>query len=265
MKTVIIGEKLNSSNRKIRDIFESRDEDSLLLSAGGQLGGGADYIDINSSMLMEGEKEALFWAGDAILERYDTKLSIDSPNLALLTEAAERYGERSIINSLTCDDDILAQALPVLRASGSSFILLMKNRKGIPSDAEGRISLARMALKMIEKMDIPDNRVMLDPVFTPVATGLAGSSVTLATLEKLSIELPSFGRVGGLSNISYGLPMRRLLNRTFLAMAVAKGITALICDPTDKKLMGILKSAEAIAGSDKGCREYLRYYRASKE
>ncbi|MBN2184610.1 MAG: dihydropteroate synthase [Candidatus Krumholzibacteriota bacterium] len=264
MKTIIIGENLNSSRKKIRDMLVSRDVSALTDSVKKQIEGGADYIDINASILMDGEKDALFWAGDLILNKYEAKLSIDSPDLDLLSEAAERYGAKCIINSLTCDEDQYKKMLPRLKSSGSSFILLLKSREGIPSDAGGRISLARKAVRRTEEAGIPSSRVFIDPVFAPVATEFSGNSVTLSTLEMLSKEFSSYGRVGGLSNISYGLPNRRLLNRTFLSMALAKGITALICDPTDQKLVEMLKTSEAIMGYDTGCREFLRYYRANR-
>ncbi len=264
MKTIIIGENLNSSRKKVRDILESRDADSLADSVERQMAGGAGYIDINSSILMEGERDALFWAGDLILGRYEVKLSVDSPDTGLLAEAADRYGERCIINSLTCDEGDLQNLLPRIRASGSSLILLLKDRNRIPGDASGRIALASEAVRKIEENGIAPSRVFIDPVFSPVATQSSASSVTLDTLERLSAEFGPYGRVGGLSNISYGMPKRRLLNRAFLSMVIAKGITALICDPTDRRLVETLKASEALIGYDAGYREFLAYHRADR-
>jgi 5-methyltetrahydrofolate--homocysteine methyltransferase len=102
--------------------------------------------------------------------------------------------------------------------------------------------------------------LFIDPVFQPIATG-ADLRVVLETLDLLANEVPSPRTVGGLSNVSFGLPMRRLVNRTFLAMAVSRRLSAVICDPTDQGLLDVLAASEALAGLDEGCRRLLRRYR----
>lgn len=264
MKTLIIGERLNSSNKKIRKLFETRNLESLFSIVEAQLAGGAEIIDINSSILMENERDALFWAGDSILEEFSIKISVDSPDTGVLSSAVTRYGENCIVNSLTCDEEIMEDILPSIAASGASLILLLKSREGIPVTAQGRLKLAEKAVTWISRAGIPAGNVLFDPVFSPVATENSGLSVTLETLGMLSDNYPGYRKVGGLSNVSYGLPMRKLINRTFMSMALSHGITALICDPTDSKLMEMVRVAEVLTGQDPGCRNFLRNYRSRK-
>ena len=124
------------------------------------------------------------------------------------------------------------------------------------------MTLADRAVRAAAAAGMPPDRVFLDPVCTPIATTAGGLGVTLDTLRGLLRELPAYHRIGGLSNISFGLPLRRLLNRTFLPMAVQCGLSAVICDPTDSRLMESLRAAEAITGLDAAAKNFLRYYRS---
>lgn len=264
-KTVIIGEKLNSTNTKIRKIFENRDIDELLSISGAQIEAGASWIDINAAMLMERELDTILWAGRAILERFDKGISADSPDTGVLEKCAVEFGERCIINSLTADEDLLGKMMPVLAQAGAGVIIMLKTVDGIPPRPADRLGLAREAAEIAEKNGLPPGKIFFDPVFQPVATGSEGLETALETLRALSGEMPDFHRIGGLSNVSYGLPKRKVVNRTFLSMAVSHGLTAVICDPTDGSLIDTLKAAEALAGIDPGCLRFLKHYRDSRK
>ena len=113
------------------------------------------------------------------------------------------------------------------------------------------------------------SRTMTTPLpstadFLIIGGGVVGLTVALETIRGLRRDLPDFERIGGLSNISFGLPLRKLLNRSFLPMALFAGLTAVICDPTDQRLMDTLAGAEAILGLDPGCRSFLELYRSKK-
>jgi 5-methyltetrahydrofolate--homocysteine methyltransferase len=264
-ETLIIGEKLNSTNAKMRKIFENRDIDELLAVAEAQIEGGASWIDINAAMLMDKELDAVLWAGKAILERFDRGISADSPDMGVLEKCAAEFGERCIINSLTADEELLGRMIPILSQTGAGVIIMLKTTDGIPPRADERLCLAREAAEMAEESGVPSSRIFFDPVLQPVATGSEGLETALSTLRSLAGELPDFHRVGGLSNVSYGLPKRKVVNRAFLSMAVSHGLTAVICDPTDGSLIDTLKAAEALAGVDPGCLRFLKHYRASKK
>jgi len=263
-ETIIIGEKLNSTNAKIRKIFENRDLEALLSTAGGQVEAGASWIDINAAMLMDKELESLLWAGKAILENFDKGISADSPDVAVLEKCAAEFGERCIVNSLTADEEILGKMLPILAQAGAGAIIMLKTVDGIPPRTDERLGLAREAVITAKESGLAPDKIFFDPVFQPVATGSEGLGTALTTLRALAAELPEFHRVGGLSNVSYGLPKRKAVNSAFLAMAVSHGLDAVICDPADGKLVDLLKASEALAGIDPGCLRYLKHYRASK-
>jgi len=263
METIIIGERLNSSNKRIRSMFETGDMDSLLEIADAQIKAGAKYIDINASMLMERERDALVDTGTEITRRYGAMISVDSPDPAVLMEGARIFGKGCIVNSITCDDEALELVLPVVSSTGSGVIVLLKDRNGIPATAAERITLARKASEAASREKLPEDRLFLDPVFSPVAMEKRGLVVAIETLRMLKELFPGSHRIGGLSNISFGLPLRKLLNRTFLAMATSNGLDAVICDPTDAGIIETLRASEALTGVDPGCRRLLAHFRAS--
>lgn len=263
MRTIVIGERLNSSNRKIRSMLESGDLKPLLDIADAQIAAGAEYIDLNTSLLMERELEALLSTGAEIRKRSGAKISVDSPDPGVLVEGSRVFGADCIVNSITCDDEPLGRVLPAVSSAGSAVIVLLKDKNGIPAEAGGRLKLAEKAFKAAAGEKLPPEKIFFDPVFSPVATEKKGLAAALDTLRMLKESFPGSHRIGGLSNISFGLPLRKLLNRTFLSMAVSHGLDAVICDPTDEKLMEALRASEAVAGLDPGCRGFLSFFRSS--
>ena len=262
---LVIGERLNSSTQAVKKLLQERDRNALLKLAGAQVTGGASFIDINASMLMDSEEEALVWCARSIRKELGTGVSLDSPNLDLLLKVIPEFGEDAILNSLTSDEDVLLRACPVLADSGAGVVVMLKSREGVPGTVEGKLRLAEMATMKLSGAGIVAEKVFLDPVFSPLATSPGGLSSVLETIAELGKHFPDFQRIGGLSNISFGLPLRRLLNRTFLSMAVCCGLTAAICDPTDVRLMETLRASEAITGLDKGCRNFLQFYRTMQK
>ncbi|MCK4538439.1 MAG: dihydropteroate synthase [Candidatus Krumholzibacteria bacterium] len=261
MNTILIGEGINSSNKRVRALFEAEDIDGLLELAATQVDCGADYIDVNASMMMSGEKEALFKVAGEIINRQGVNVSIDSADPDLLISAAGLYGERCLLNSFACTDEVFERYLPEASASGAGIIVMLKNDRGVPSEAEARAILAEKAVSLMRKNGMPDEKIFIDPVFSPLATDISGLETALETMDLVARLYPDCRLTGGLSNVSYGLPMRRLVNRTFLAMAIPHGLAAVICDVTDRALIEALVASEALSGFDKGCRNLLKHYR----
>ena len=257
----IIGELLNSSNTSARAIYERRDEEALLDMAKRQLDAGAFAVDLNTSMLMREERDALLWAARAIKEKLDSYVSLDSPDAALLLDLEPEFGEYAILNSFTADQDQIEAALPVIAATGASAVIMLKDRNGVPATSMLRLELASKVSTLASASGAPHERIFLDPILTPAATTPGGLEIALDTIRALKRNFPNFSSIGGLSNVSFGLPRRRLVNSTFLAMALSRGLDATICDPTDEKIVAVLAAAEAIDGTDPGCRRFLKFHR----
>lgn len=264
-QVTIIGERINSTSKRVRAMLEERDRGAVRDLVAAQAEAGAEYIDLNASMLMERERETLDWLVAIVRELYPgIGLSIDSPDAGLLLDYAETAGPGGILNSITCDEELLERALAVVKGTGVRVIVMLKDSAGIPGDAGGRLALARRAATIAGRHGVPPGQMLFDPVFSPVATTTRGLSTALDTISLLTEHHPENDRVGGLSNVSFGMPLRRLFHRTFLAMAVSRGLNTAICDPTDERLVATLRAAESLAGLDAGCRGFLQYYRSSK-
>jgi cobalamin-dependent methionine synthase I len=261
---LVIGECLNSSNTRIRELLARRGEAKLIEAAEAQLSSGAHVIDLNASMLLEDEREALVWAARVIRSKLAIPVSLDSPNADLLVDLAGEFGEGAILNSFTTDEDQLELAVGTANRTGCAVIIMLKDREGIPGTAMLRLELASRVSALARRSGLNPSRIFLDPVLTPIATTAGGLGVSLDTIEGLKRNFPDFRSVGGISNVSYGLPRRRLVNRTFLAMALSRGLGAAICDPTDPDIIGTIRTAEAVSGSDPGCKGLLAHHRSRK-
>ncbi len=263
-RTILIGEKINSSNNRIKSILSKREKQPLMEIVRKQEAGKASFVDVNASMMMKEEWEALEWAVELILENSRLGVSVDSSDSGILFRAAEKYGERILINSLSSDSKLISQALRVLGESGASAIIMLKSREKMPAGVEERLELADMARGLIDGSSVSSDRIFLDPVFTPAALSAGGMWGILDTVSRLKEDHPRYRVVGGLSNISYGMPSRRLINRTFLGMLLSRGMDAIIADVTDAGLLEALITAEFLLGYDEGGRGFLQYYRSRR-
>ncbi len=261
---ILIGERINSTNARMRQVLETRDEEALVRIAREQVQGGASYIDVNASMLMQREREILRWAARCIAAEVGVGVSLDSPNTEILLGVLPDIEGGIILNSFTCDDESLGKAFAAALDRGSGVIVMLKSREGIPGTVEGRMYLADAVQRAAAATGVPPELVYVDPVFTPIATSTEGLQVVLGTIAALKDRYPAYRRIGGLSNVSFGLPMRKVINRTFLAMAISHGLDAVICDTTDSVLMDSLAAAEAVVGLDPGCRRILKRYREKR-
>ena len=260
---LIIGERLNSSNPSIKEIFEERDEAKLLAMAEAQVSAGAFALDLNAGLLMEKEREALLWAARTIRSELDTVISLDTPQSDILLGSAEEFGKGAILNSFTADEGEVEKAVEASVRAGASIIIMLKSRDGIPATVMSRLELASRVSAIVGRAGLDASRVFLDPVLMPLATAQEGLEVALDTIEGLRDNFPNFRSVGGISNVSFGLPRRRIVNRVFLAMAISRGLDAAICDPTDPDIIWTLKAAEAASGSDPGCKAFIAHHRSS--
>jgi 5-methyltetrahydrofolate corrinoid/iron sulfur protein methyltransferase len=262
---LLIGEKLNSTHSAVRRILEERDAGAFRALVGAQIDGGASCIDLNASMLMSEEEDALRWGAAIVLEGFGVPLMIDSPDSRILKNLGGEYGGDCMLNSISADGEALEEILPGAARAGAGVVVMLKDKSGIPSSAEEKLRLAARVSASATKAGMAAERLFIDPVFSPAATTAAGLNAVLECIRGIRERYPAHRTIGGLSNVSFGLPERKLLNRSFAAMTAAFGISALICDTTDRELMKILKASEALGGRDRSCRRFLAWYRRERE
>ncbi len=259
---IVIGELINGTRKPIAAAVAARDVEYITSLACQQEAAGASYVDVNAGTGGDKEIDDLEWLVSIVQEVITVPLSLDSPNPRALQRALDIYkGPTPLINSITAEPDRIEALLPLVVSSGSSVIALCLSEKGMPSDAEDRIKVGSGLVGQLIAAGIAADRIFLDPVVVPLGTDHRAGGWVLDAVAGLHAAFPECHLTGGLSNVSYGLPQRALLNRIFVAMAIAHGLDSAIIDPMDKAMMATAVAAEALAGRDEWCMNYLQAHR----
>ena len=166
-----------------------------------------------------------------------------------------------MINSITLEPYRLESILPLLAEYRSKVIALCQSEASMAKTTEEKIKMACQLVEKVTASGVPLDDLYIDPLVYPLSTNPELALSTLEAIEQIMKQFPGVHTTCGLTNISYGLPNRRLVNRTFLVAAIARGLDSAIVDPTDKKLYESLKAALMIAGKDTFCMEYLKAFR----
>jgi 5-methyltetrahydrofolate--homocysteine methyltransferase len=255
---IMVGELINGSRRSIAAAIARRDAEVILETARRQAEAGAHFLDVNAGTGPEKETEDLVWLVEIISSELETPLCIDSPNPTAMKTALERAGDRgAMINSITAETGRLDSFLPLVGSDGPRIIALCMDDEGIPGDAQGRCRVAARLVEQLTGRGVSVENIYLDPLVTPVSVDGGAGRTTLETLAAIKKNLPGARTICGLSNISFGLPRRRLLNRNFLSLMLAAGLDAAILDPTDTDLMADLLATRALLGEDEHCLSYI--------
>jgi 5-methyltetrahydrofolate--homocysteine methyltransferase len=262
---ITIAEKINATIPSVRKIIEQRDSEGLLDLARRQAGAGADYIDVNvgtGSGTREDEMKAMAWAVTTIQEEVETPLCIDSADPGVLEAGLQVRGERpALVNSTKASDKYLAAVVPLAREYGKPLVGLAMDEEGIPKSVEKRVTACRRIAEACDAEGIGPSSLFFDPLVLPVATDVSQGKVTLDTIAGIKEAIPEARTVMAVSNVSFGLPRRKIFNTAFLHMAVMAGLDAAILSVLDRELVGAAKTAEAILGRDRHCRKYSRFWR----
>lgn len=258
---IIIGEKLNSTNKAARAAIESCDAAFVHDMAKNQLAAGASYIDLNAGMFVEDEPEKLEWLVKAAQEAVDAPFSLDSPNSEALKRALKIVKTKPIINSITLEKERFDSILPLVLEYGTGVIALCMDDSGMPETTEERVAIADKLIAGITAKGVNISDIYIDPMVRPVGTGSHYGTVALETIRSVRSRFPEVHITCGLSNISFGLPARKVLNQAFLIAAMTCGLDSAILDPLDKRLMAYIYAAEALLGRDDFCMDYLAKYR----
>ena len=263
---IIIGELINGTRKAIKAAIEGRDAEYIADLARRQEEAGADYIDCNPGTVGEQEIEDLKWLVETVQGAVEAPISLDTPNGDALEAALAVYEqeERPLINSITLESERLEQFLPIVTGNEVGMVALALDDAGMPSGPGEREDTALRLVEKLTEEDIAEDNIFVDPVITPLSTDPTCNQCILSAIGAIREGAPEVHITCGLSNISYGLPNRALLNRTFLAQAVVFGLDSAILDPLDEDLMQTAFAAEALAGRDEWCADYITAYREGK-
>ena len=257
----IIGEKINGTRKTVAAAIASRDATFIQNLARKQVEGGAHWLDVNAGTPPDREVDDLLWLIDLIQRVSEVSLSLDSANPHALSAALGAVKKTPLVNSISGEPDRLSNVLPIVAQHGCEVIALCMDDKGIPTDVDGRLAVARKLFEATRAAGLPDEKVYVDPLVLTIATDTHAGRVTLDTIRAVRVEFPQAHISLGLSNVSFGLPVRSLVNRTFLTLAIAAGMDTAIVDPNDREMKAALLATDLLLGQDKHCLNYTRAYR----
>jgi len=257
----IIGERINSTRKSIARAIEGGDAALIQNDARLQHEAGATFIDVNAGVFMEKEVEYLPWLVRTVQAAVDAPLSLDTPNPKALKAALKVHRGTALINSITLEEQRIEEMLPLAREYSAKVIALAVDSVGMPTVAEKKCEVALRFVETLRASGIKDEDIYLDPIVQPVCTDSRAGLETLAAMRRLHGLLPDVHILCGLRNISFHLPQRRLLDVTFLVMAMAAGADTVILDPCDTVVMASVTATKLLLGRDEYCLRYINAFR----
>ncbi len=257
--TVLIGERINPAGKKrLQEALKTGNLELIKEEAISQVQAGADALDVCVGTFGVDEVRLLPEVIKMLMEIVDVPLCIDTANPEALEASLKVYKGKALINSVTGEEHSLRRVLPLVKEYGAVVIGLVQDDEGIPKDAERRVAIAGKIIERAESMGIDRSNIIIDCLASSVG---ADQKAGIAVLEAIRKVREKFGVniTLGASNMSFGLPDRELLNRTFVAMAIECGATCLIVDVA--QVRPAVLAADLIMGKDLRARRYIANYR----
>ncbi len=263
--TVIIGERINPTGKEwLKQALRDGDWETVARLAREQVEAGAKIIDVNVTVPGVDEVRSLPRAVEAVQAAVAAPLCLDSNNPEALAAALGVCDGKVIINSVDGSPDRLGAILPLAKRHGAAVIgLTMDRESGIPKTVEGRLAIARRIRDAALDFGIGPEDLIIDCLALAVSADQAMGTVVLETIRGVSTGFDLNVNLG-VSNISFGLPERGLLNATFVSMACAAGLTCAIVNPHSRQVVLALEASDVLLGRDARSRNFLRSYRARR-
>jgi 5-methyltetrahydrofolate--homocysteine methyltransferase len=239
---LIVGERINATRKKIGEAVQAQDADHIKAEAIKQVEAGAHFIDVNGGIPGK-EIDYLQWLVDVVQEVVEVPLCLDSADADALAAALPKWNKPPMINSITFEKERLEKVTPLVKEHNARVIALCLSEEGPPQDYDGRIEIAAKLVDRLTGDGVPLENIHVDPCW-------------------IHAEYPGVHTICGASNVSFGLPVRKILNSVFLAMLIARGLDSAIIDPCNSLTRACLLAAEALAGRDEFCTAYIEAFRA---
>ena len=270
----IIGERINSTRSQIKKALDENEINFLLEEARIQVASGADYIDVNCAASMEKEADKLKEIVTAIRKDLNCGISIDTPDTELTKTILNSMDiGKPFINSITAESDRIKD-LPILLNQKKSYVItLAMDDKGMPDNLEDRLRVSESIITYAKDKNIALDNIYIDLLVKPVSTEPKQASYFLEAVKRLSDK--GINTIGGLSNVSFGLPKRALLNAVFIKLVIDAGISGLIIDPTEALTGKVLLkeelpkeqfvlAKEVLLGQDDYASNYIKAFREGR-
>ncbi|TDP20711.1 homocysteine S-methyltransferase family protein [Halanaerobium congolense] len=255
----VVGERINPTGKAaFKDALRNGDLDYILKVAVEEVDAGANILDVNIGLPDIDEKEIMVRLIKELQGILDVPLQIDSSDPEVIEAALRYYNGTAIVNSVNGEAEVLEKTLPAVKKYGAAVIGLTMDDNGIPDTAAGRFAVAERIVNKAAEFGISRDKIIIDCLTLTASAQQEGVKETLKALnmvkEKLGVKTTL-----GVSNVSFGLPSRPVLNRTFLSMALYQGLNLPIIDPNDNEMMAAVKAAAVLNNIDQGAADYIEY------
>lgn len=257
---IIIGEKINGSIPSMGKAIAERNEEWIKDIARKEADAGSDFIDCCASVEV-GEVETLNWIIDLVQSVTDTPISVDSPNPQVLVECMKTCKKPGLINSVSGEGNKMDIVFPVIADTKWEVMALLCDDTGIPKSAADRIRVLNNIMAKAKEFGIAENRIHVDPLVEMLCTAEDGIAVVVEVMQYIKAHYPQVHISGAISNISFNLPYRKILNIAFAVMSISNGMDSAVLDPLNRDLRGAIYATEALKGDDYFCMEYINAFR----
>jgi cobalamin-dependent methionine synthase I len=255
----IVAERINCTRKFVKAATEARDAAFITEEVNKQVEAGATFIDVNAGSSPEAEFDNMVWLLGVVQAATSLPISLDSPSPTVLKAGLEALdGRPAMINSISLEEGRAETLLPLVVEYKTDVIGLCMGSGGrMPNTAEERFELATELIGVTRAAGVKDSKVYIDPLVRCVSAEQEQGAAFLKAIRLIHAAYPEVHFCAGISNVSYGLPQRTLLNRAFLSLAIWEGLDGAIIDPTDKGVMAQMYATLAVAGKDEDCMDYL--------
>ena len=255
--SLVIGERINpTGKKKLKEAYKSGDTGYILREAIAQADAGAHILDVNAGVPGIDEPSVLRATVEAIQSVTDVPMQIDTSDPKALEAALRHYNGKAMINSVNAKQEVMDSVFPLVAKYGGVIVALTLDEAGIPATAEGRVALAKRMIDEGAKYGLSKDDFVVDVLCLAVSADANSANVILESLRRVRYEL-GLRTVLGVSNISFGLPARPLLNATFYTLALEAGLTSAIVNPLSVEMMTAYKSWRALTGRDTSCNDWI--------
>ena len=262
---IIIGEKINGSIPSTARAIKEKDESYIIDLVKKQDEAGSHFLDVCAGTVPEEEYDTLCWLIDIVQGHTETPICIDSPDAKMIEKVLPRIKKPGMINSISGEGDKCEVLLPILKElSDWSVVALCCDNKGIAESADDKVRIGLDLIEAAGKYGVAPDRIHLDPLVLALSAVNDASVQFCNAIVRLKEASPTVNIAAALSNVSFGMPVRGLLNRNFLTLTIAAGLDTIIADPTNRDVIGNILATQALLGKDKYCRKYNTAFRTGK-
>lgn len=259
---ILIGEKINGAIPSVAEAIRNRDENWIIDLVLKQEAAGCDYLDVCAGTAPELEYDALCWLIDTVQGVAKKPICIDSPDPHMLLKVFPKLQKPGLVNSISMEGDKCEVLLPLLKENPQwGVVALCCDPSGIAEKAEDKARLAFQLLEKAQEYGITPDRIHVDPLVLALSAVNNSAVEFFKAIQMIKDKYPKVNITAALSNISYGMPARKVVNCSFFALSMQAGLTSVIADPLNKDVMGTMYATDTLLCKDKFCRNYNKAYR----